>query len=391
MTSPQPDLDWLILGGGPHGVHLAARLLGEKKVDPARLRLVDPAPRLLARWRACTERVAMRHLRSPSVHHLDLDPWSLHNFAKRGRYRKRDPFAPPYHRPSLALFNDHSEHVIQTYALDALHLRARAQRIEPRDGGFCVHTDLGPIWARRLLLAMGASDHLALPDWATPALHPHIHHIYEPAPLPDALLQARRVVIVGGGISAGQAALALQRRGVQVHLLSDHPLREHQFDSDPGWLGPKFMAGFSREHDLARRRALIRAARHRGSMPPDVYRAVTAAIARKKIRHHIDEVDPTRDAPPLHLPLRHGQDLAADLVLLATGFQTARPGGDLLDDLIQRAAPPLAPCGYPALDHNLRWLPNLFVTGPLAELQIGPVSRNIAGARRAADLILAAS
>ena len=32
-------LDWLIIGGGIHGVHIAARLLGECGIDPARLRI----------------------------------------------------------------------------------------------------------------------------------------------------------------------------------------------------------------------------------------------------------------------------------------------------------------------------------------------------------------
>ena len=32
-------LDWLIIGGGIHGVHIAARLLGESGVAPDRLRI----------------------------------------------------------------------------------------------------------------------------------------------------------------------------------------------------------------------------------------------------------------------------------------------------------------------------------------------------------------
>jgi hypothetical protein len=40
------------------------------------------------------------------------------------------------------------------------------------------------------------------------------------------------------------------------------------------------------------------------------------------------------------------------------------------------------------VDPNLRWHPRVFVSGPLAELELGPVSRNIAGARRAGDRIV---
>ena len=42
--------EWLIIGGGIHGVHLAARLLLEGKVQPDHLLIVDPAETLF--WQA---------------------------------------------------------------------------------------------------------------------------------------------------------------------------------------------------------------------------------------------------------------------------------------------------------------------------------------------------
>jgi len=119
------NLDWLIIGGGIHGVHIAARLLGEAGVDADRLRIVDPGEQLLERWRTCTATTGMTHLRSPSVHHLDLDPWSLQRFAGNRRNRKPGLFAPPYDRPNLALFNAHCDQVIETFGLADLHVMAR--------------------------------------------------------------------------------------------------------------------------------------------------------------------------------------------------------------------------------------------------------------------------
>lgn len=81
--------------------------------------------------------------------------------------------------------------------------------------------------------------------------------------------------------------------------------------------------------------------------------------------------------------------VSADRILLATGFETKRPGGLLVDRLIEDAALPCAACGYPLVDEHLRWHPRVLTTGPLAELELGPAARNIAGARRAADRILA--
>jgi hypothetical protein len=36
----------------------------------------------------------------------------------------------------------------------------------------------------------------------------------------------------------------------------------------------------------------------------------------------------------------------------------------------------------------LQWGPGLYVTGALAELEMGPISRNISGARQAAERIV---
>ena len=36
------SLQWLIVGGGIHGVHIAARLIGEAGVDRSKIRIIDP-------------------------------------------------------------------------------------------------------------------------------------------------------------------------------------------------------------------------------------------------------------------------------------------------------------------------------------------------------------
>ena len=74
-SAPSRDdmsIDWLIIGGGIHGVHIAARLLGETDINPEQIRIVDPGERLLERWQTSTATTGMSHLRSPSVHHLSL-------------------------------------------------------------------------------------------------------------------------------------------------------------------------------------------------------------------------------------------------------------------------------------------------------------------------------
>ncbi|MCG8455952.1 MAG: hypothetical protein MI919_06680, partial [Holophagales bacterium] len=63
-------------------------------------------------------------------------------------------------------------------------------------------------------------------------------------------------------------------------------------------------------------------------------------------------------------------------------------GGQMLDRLVSELELPCASCGYPVVDPWLRWHPRIQVSGPLAELELGPASRNIAGARRAGDRLI---
>lgn len=381
-------LDWLIIGGGIHGVHIAVRLLGEANVARAGLRIVDPCERLLARWRAWTATTGMTHLRSPSTHHLDLSPYSLDRFAEQRAGRRPWTFAPPYDRPALALFNAHCDHVIETFDLAELHIRSQATACSIDRDRVSVHLSGGrEVVARKVVLAVGAGQQPEWPHWA-PRNDTRVRHMFAPEfDGPPSLRQT--VVVVGGGISAGQVALRLVHEGHLVHLVSRHKLRQHQFDSDPGWLGPKFMTNFSRKRDFDRRRAVITQARHRGSVPPDLHRALCRAIACDQLRWHngtVDSLDARSDA--LQIRLTSGATLETQSVLLATGFAAHRPGGSLVDQMVTSASLPCARCGYPIVDAALRWHPRVHVSGPLAELELGPAARNIAGARRAGDRLV---
>ena len=86
-TAGTLDYDWVIIGGGPIGVHVAVRLLADGGVSAKRLCIIDPGPELLHRWNCCTASTGMRFLRSPAVHHVGVEPFGLLQHAGR---RKRD-------------------------------------------------------------------------------------------------------------------------------------------------------------------------------------------------------------------------------------------------------------------------------------------------------------
>ncbi|MEM7050122.1 MAG: FAD/NAD(P)-binding protein [Acidobacteriota bacterium] len=387
-------LDWLIVGGGPHGVHLAARLVGEGGIDSARLAILDPAAQLLQRWRSFTSATGMSHLRSPGVHHLDLEPSSLMRFA--GDRRKRPPglLRSRYNCPSLDLFNAHCDHVITRFGLTGLHLRGKAERLQPETDGVQVTTcDGTTIAAARVVLALGAGDQPEWPEWAV-GHGSRIRHLFDPPgqPSPHRSDPGERALVVGGGISAVQAAIRLVADQRTVDLVTRHPPRVHRFDSDPGWLGPKLMPTFERERDPDGRRRIIQQARHRGSVTPEVRHALRVALASGRLTLHHSEVSGLEvDGAGLQLELTSGERIDGDHLYLATGFASRRPGGAMLDRLVDEHDLRCAACGYPIVDSWLRWHPRIHVTGPLAELEIGPVARNIAGARRAGDRLVDAA
>ena len=382
------NLEWLVVGGGIHGVHMAVRLLADRGINPDGLRIVDPEETLLNRWKACTEATGMTHLRSPAVHHLDLDPFSLKKFAGKKKNKKLGAFSPPFDRPALRLFNAHCDDVIRTYGLEKCHVKARAMESKIDCDGVSVSLSTGDtIVAQNVVLAIGAGDAPEWPTWA-PRGHARISHVFSTDFEPPSL-EAEAVAVVGGGISAAQVSLRFMREGHTVHLISRHVPRKHQFDSEPGWLGPKLMRGFSAEKDLDVRRATITDARHRGSLPPDVWRAFHRAMDQKQMHWHQTEVDTLEDASTqLNLHLKSEASLNVQRVVLATGFSTQRPGGRFVDSLIESMQLPCAQCGYPMVTEGLRWHPRVYVAGPLAELELGPTARNIAGARRAGDRIM---
>jgi len=394
-------LDWLVIGGGPHGVHVAARLLGEADVPRDKVRILDDEDVLLARWRRSTRNTGMRFLRSPAVHHLDLSSASLRRFAEAGKAQhKCQPFTRPYSRPSLDLFDRHSDDVIAKARLGELHIKGRANALEIADDHVRVGLEDGAsaLEARYVVLSLGAPREPEWPAWARRAAesatdqgHPSaIEHIFAPGFDLDDNPGHDVIAVVGAGISGAQVALRCAEEGRHVLLVSRTPLRVHQFDSDPGWQGPKNMASFSRIQDPNVRRQKISEARHRGSVPPDVQAALRCAISEGSIQHLEGVEVEAAEFEAGRFRLSVGErELAADRVLLATGFAGRRPGEGWLDDAIETHGLPCADCGFPIVDRGLRWHPRVLVTGALAELEIGPVSRNISGAMRAGERIAA--
>ena len=360
-----------------------------------------------------------------------------------------------YQRPALELFNDHCDTVVKKYGLDDSFFRGRVEAIVGDDrtnkAKVVIRTGVSEatttsISADNIVFAVG-NDDPAYPDWANDLVskdsssNQHkISHILEisnddkvvnennPAEEP------RVVAIIGGGISAVHKALQLtagEDSNTVVHIISRHPVREQQFDTHQDWMMTDELAKLSLEkggkgwtdrlvqfratEGLAERREVIKRERVPGTVPTYMTRAkggLEERISQQKVHWHVAGVDSASSmneddvsSGKYHLELTDGSTISGvDEIILATGLGKRPPGHAIIHPLAQEANLPLSPCGYPLVHESLEWKPQtnsssksalsnskIFVSGGLAELELGPSARNIAGARMAAERIAKAN
>ncbi|WP_246941054.1 FAD-dependent oxidoreductase [Bacillus pinisoli] len=386
-------LDWIIIGGGIQGITVASYLVGSKKVTIDNLMIIDPHDEPLTNWKVCTRKINMPFLRSPFIHHIDVDPFSLQKFVRKKRHEET-AFYGRYKRPNLEIFNEHCEEVIQTNRLKECWSKGYVTDISKEGIHWIVQVNHSQqVKSRNVILALGLSEQPKWPGWAK-TLKEHneaqVFHIFDET-LESLHTIKPPVTVVGGGITAVHTALHLaQIFPGEVTLLKRHPFRLFDFDSNPGWLGPKYMRAFHHTTDFKERRQMIVQARNRGSITRELYVKVKTAVREKRLiiqngqvqkaDYHLGKIDLyLSEALPT---------LSTTTLLLTTGFDQSLPGKQLLQPLIHAQQLKCSECGYPIVNHQLQWGPNLYVAGALAELEIGPTARNVAGARKAAEAIV---
>ncbi len=390
QINPAPVFEWLIVGGGVHGCFMANMLLRNRIADKKQIRIIDPNSDPLANWKRNAANIGMKYLRSPLVHHLEIEAFSLKHFAQNVESSK-PLFISPNDRPALSLFNDHSDSLLSRTGFSDIYIQGLVSDIQKTEHGYSVSTDSGIIRSRNVILAMGQSNRAEWPSWAAEAKSERVRisHVFDPDYSPESIPEKGTVVVIGGGMSGVQTALSLKNGERNIILLTAYPLRQANFDSDPGWMGPKYLNGYQRVGCYVKRRRIISKARNKGTITHELQAALNAAVKRKQITIvHDTVVSCTKMLEDLVLlNLKNADSLGANCIVLATGFGESLPGGRLTHELASRYGLEKAPCGFPITDEFLQWDDGLFVTGALAELEIGPVSRNISGARLAAERI----
>lgn len=367
-------LDWLVVGGGLQGCHIARRL--QAAAAEASVAVMDPAASALTAWRRCADACGMSFLRSSQAHHLGLRSDALRVFARQHGFDGGHALGR-YRRPSRALFEAHAAAVTQPIE----RIPATAQAIEAQDDTcWRVVTADAAYAARNVVLATGPAAP-ARPDWGK-----HLPHVFDRSfTQGSAGWSAKdRVVVIGGGISAAQYAIARAKDGHPVTLASRHELRRTAFDSQPCFSGPRCLAPFLRLPPAERPQALA-AARNPGTLPADIHTELETLVAAGAVRRVRGEVVSLNDSGPR---LADKRAIRADRIVLATGFLPR--AGPIIERTARRLQLPLDQQGYARLDEHLAWAPGLYVAGRPASLQLGPMAGNIRGAQLAARRLAAA-
>lgn len=396
-TAPRATPSVTIVGGGVHGVQLAVRLLDAGILTVEQLCIVDPIG-LLGNFRRNCRRCGMDQLRSPLVHHIGVDPFSLRDFARnRGREDELVASETGAERPTVPLFFDHAEWVCEEYDLESALLEARGIDVTDRNGGVEITTTSGQFVSEWCLLAVGHGGSYSHPEWARslPRTAP-VHHVWESTFDPDEIGEFSDVGVVGGGITAAQLATTLAQPGREVTMLSRSPFRVESLEAATDWM--HFSSVLEDLHALPPasrvREQVVSGARHDGAMPPYVYNRLRRALERGQLSlKQTEVVEATEAGGTVVVTCRDGTAMCLDELVCATGF-----GPPYENPLFRRLRDSTLASGYrgaPVLeDETLRWRredstpSRIAVSGAAARQVLGPFAHSIIGARRAGDILV---
>jgi cation diffusion facilitator CzcD-associated flavoprotein CzcO len=371
-----------VAGAGPQALTLCAHLLDRYPSLSGDLVVFDPAAAWLRAWDRRFAALDIGWLRSPAVHHPHPEPYALLEFRTA-----RPEFRTHGYLPSTELFGAFCADVAARFRLGRVLQAVSVGAAVPAGGGVRLDTDRGSCRARVAVLATNPGRP-RLPGWAEG--HDGVLHA-EAVDLRNRRFDGRTVLVIGGGLTAAHMALGVAARGGHAVIVARRSRRVRPFDTDPGWLGPKEMNGFSKEPSFDRRVRLIREARDGGSIPPAYADALDRRIEAGTVTWRTATVlDARPGADGWQVTLAGGPELVVDEVWLATGWEYDVEAVPVFD-AVRPSHPAAIAGGLPGLDTDLAWPgTDVFVMGALAGLQLGPTALNLSGARQGAARITAA-
>ena len=388
--------------------------------------VIDPGSHFMQSWNKRFEALEISHLRSPAfAHPVAFEPKALVNFAIREGRTSELIDAPVCcwvpttdlsaegsllkALPSNALFRDFCLSLEATLPHRWLSGTATSVCKDPSTGEFRVlyREKAGErertVVARAVILATGPVG-----KWNVPAPFGELLASRLVLHTEELLVESRtlgeeitrrcpgepgRVLVIGGGLSAAQAALAAFRAGHHVVLRSRRPLQTRAFDIASDWLDVRHADRLRYEFlslPIKRRRDAVREAASGGSVPATYLEEIrrlaqSSSALQLEVDEEIDRSQACQGAGGNHVVV-NGDSFA--MVILATGV-VAEPSCSPLYHSVQELFEAPTIDGLPHVDNSLRWMPgeDLFVLGANAVLELGPGGGNLLGAMRGARVV----
>ena len=354
----------------------------------------------MAQWKKRFQGQEIPYLRSPAVHHPEPLVGELRKFAESRMAELYDP----YGRPGTDLFHDFCHEVTKRWQLENAVTPAKVVDLRYQKNlsryPFRLRLDNGQdIHSRRVVLATGSGPQ-RFPEWVkTLSNYPKecLSHS-DSIQLQGQAIAGQTILIIGNGLSSAHLAVGAAKRGAHVIMMARRKFYDKIFDADPGWLGPKYLKGFHTEPSWEKRYQMIQEARNGGSVTPELMFKLRRLERQGQLRFYEQcEVDSAKwmghhwqvhcRTSEQHICLN---DIPIQKIWLATGTFQSLQQHPLLHN-IQKTFPVQWIKGLPVLDEYLRWPKcELFIMGAGAALRLGPVARNLAGARMASDRIVPA-
>ncbi|KAK3277750.1 hypothetical protein CYMTET_14261 [Cymbomonas tetramitiformis] len=419
--------DVCIVGAGPHGLSVlsalhsqdAALTEAQRKIRrPKNSRagkslsvcVVDVSGVWLSNWNRNFTALDIKWLRSPLLAHPDAnDAAALLEYAEREQRLDEirevdlscsclagqvDLEVGLYSLPSSALFYDFCQELSTKLTHDFVSGRVDSVDRDSNGSSYTITftNDVPALRSRQIVYARGVvgGPQIPLPFCTSFDDRKNILHTTECDRF-EEIVEDDTVLVIGGGLSAAQAALLAVSKGAKETILcSRRPLTTRQFDVPLNWVNPRENRGCRYEFfglPDEEKTKWVSKVRGGGSIPKDYMHRLVAAEQAGRLKLVVGEVESCEVVPTGGLCVKSsGQSIYTTRVVLATGSTPHGVSDSLCTSLAKKFSLPMEG-GYPVLSDGLQWgSENFYVTGALALLRLGPDASNLMGARRGAQL-----